>query len=73
MGSYPSADELAARRWYSVVDNEIGGYAIATANVPTSMIDPITTRHRVIAWFTYQQHADHVVARHNEELERNDR
>lgn len=70
--SVPPASELAARRWYAVIDDEIGGYAIATVNKPTSMIDPITTRDRVIAWFTYYEHADDVATRHNEKLEAND-
>lgn len=60
-----TSTELWRRPWYLVPDDEVGGWAIATADRPTSMIDPTTTRDRVLAWVVWEEHGRWLVDQHN--------
>lgn len=64
-----TAEELWFQSWYAVVDDEVGGWAIATVDKPTSRIDPMTTRERVLVGFiTWGEHAEWLVQLHNRAL-----
>jgi hypothetical protein len=65
-------DELLARlrasRWYLVRDDEVGGWAIATADRPTSEINPTASRDRVLFDAVFEELGRDVVTRHNDLL-----
>lgn len=66
-----TAEELWNQSWYAVVDDEVGGWAVANVNKPTSRIDPMTTRERVLVGFiTWGEHARWIVELHNRSLPR---
>lgn len=60
-----TAESLYRRRWYVVTNDEVGGWSVATVDRPTSQIDPVRTRDRVLADFVFSEHACWVVDAHN--------
>jgi hypothetical protein len=61
-----TAESLWNRRWYVVPDDEVGGWNIATVNKPTSQIDPMATRERVLVFgVVWEEHARWIVEAHN--------
>lgn len=63
------SDVITRMRWYAVPDDTIGGWAIATADLPTSRL-PDSNGARWIGDALTQQLARHVVRLHNEWLAR---
>lgn len=60
----PTADELYATHWYTVVEDTTGGWAISTVNKPVSAHDH-RIGDRVLAEFVFEEHAREVVKIHN--------
>lgn len=60
--------DVLEQRWYSVVDDTIGGYAVANVNKPSSEIDTRGQVEREIMWGVLKTVADHVVELHNDWL-----
>lgn len=60
-----TAAELWRRPWYVVPDDEIGGWAIATADLPTSQLNLSNRGERVIADAIWEDHARWLVEAHN--------
>lgn len=58
------AEELMHNYWYVVEDDCIGGYAIATANVPTSQLNLYEGTFEV-ANFVFKDVAENMVKLHN--------
>lgn len=60
-----TAESLWHRRWYAVPNDEVGGWSVATVDRPTSQIDPVTTRDRVLADVVWEEHARWLADLHN--------
>lgn len=58
-----TAAELWRRRWYLVPDDEVGGWAVATVNRPTSELPD--GRDRVLLYVIWEEHGRWLVAQHN--------
>ena len=56
--------ELKECRWYAVVNDLIGGYAIATTNKPISEIDPYSGEFELGDFLTKEM-AQHIADLHN--------
>lgn len=54
--------------WYPVVDDEVGGWAIATADKPVSQIDPVHSSEYVIGDFLSEEIARHICTLHEQAL-----
>jgi hypothetical protein len=66
--SSDNEERFMRARWYAVVDDLIGGWAVATADKPVSMFD---NRREVVLYETVSERiALHVVRLHNELLTR---
>lgn len=53
-------------RWYACVNDLIGGWAVNTADVPSSQLDYAhRTDHREVACFATQEDAEHIANLHN--------
>jgi len=61
--------DLLAVPWFAVPNDEIGGWAIATVDQPTSQIRPDGDEVVVFALFGEEQAARHIVALHNATLD----
>lgn len=60
-----TAASLYRRRWYVVPNDEVGGWSVATVDRPTSQIDPMSTRDRVLLDVVWEEHARWIVEAHN--------
>lgn len=54
--------------WFPVVDDLVGGWAVATVDRPLSEIDPTNRRHAAVACFVDERHARHIAGLHNASL-----
>lgn len=61
-----TAAKLWNRRWYLVVDDEAGGWAIATVDRPVSELP--AGRDRVLFEVVWEEHGRRLVNQHNREL-----
>lgn len=61
-------DDLNESIWYVVVDDLVGGWAITTADTPTSQINPWNGEFEV-GVFMLKEAAEHIVKLHNDWLE----
>lgn len=52
------------QKWFVVKDDEVGGYAIANADKPTSHLDRFE-HERTLAHFVWKEHAEYMVNLHN--------
>lgn len=60
---------LMREKWYVLEDNEIGGWAVANADVGFTSNLNYTNDDRSVAGFVSKEHAEHIVQLHNEWLE----
>lgn len=58
------------QRWYAVVDDTVGGYAVANVDKPTSEIDTRGQKERELVFAVTKAVADHIVQLHNAWLAR---
>lgn len=57
-------------RWYPVVDDVVGGWAVATVDEPVSAFLGYGDGRAVADGFWEEEHAEHVARLHNEWLDR---
>ncbi len=60
--------DYLSMKWYAVVDDVVGGWAVATVNLPVSRFMGNGFGRTVADGFWEKEHADHVVELHNEWL-----
>lgn len=63
--AYP--EELLRQRWYVVIDDEVGGWAITNVDKPVSEVD-LDADERVLADFVHEPIGRYVVDLHNRAL-----
>lgn len=57
-------EEMTYCRWYAVVDNLIGGYAISNVDKPTAELDHLKGEYDVATFMDFAT-AEHMVSLHN--------